>query len=50
MIINSSNGVDEHTVTFLTLRKVIQHVGSYVKRLRADILDDWAESCEVEEL
>ncbi|MGJ5813677.1 hypothetical protein [Paludibaculum fermentans] len=37
-------------VTFSTLRKEIQHVGNYVKRLRADILDDWAESCEVEEL
>lgn len=37
-------------VTFSTLRKGIEHVGNYVKRLRADILDDWAESCEVEEI
>jgi hypothetical protein len=37
-------------LTFSTLRKEIEHVGNYVKRLRAEILDDWAESCEVEEL
>jgi len=37
-------------LTFSTLRKGVDHVGNYVKRLRADILDDWAESCEVEEL
>jgi hypothetical protein len=37
-------------VTFSTLRKGVEHVGNYVKRFRADILDDWAESCEVEEL
>jgi hypothetical protein len=37
-------------LTFSTLRKEIEHVGNYVKRLRPDILDDWAESCEVEEI
>jgi hypothetical protein len=37
-------------LTFSTLRNEIERVGSYVKRLRPDILDDWAESCEIEEL
>jgi hypothetical protein len=34
---------------FSVLREEMQKVGNYVKRLRPDILDDWAESCEAEE-
>jgi hypothetical protein len=37
-------------LSFSTLREQAMKVSPYIKHLKPDVLDDWAEYCEAEEV